>query len=237
MSEVSIREKYSLRPSSNSMEKMKDLLSGIHGISMDEVIELVASDESLGMRAWKIAFPHKGIEDFNPDEIGSAVGRIGVNVVVMLALGHILNTVVQNTFTTMAGLDVVPANPTNCPKLKDKYLTGCVQFRGKANGGIYVLFDNKLVKDFLTSMFGESTGDGPTFDLVFDSVGELVNIFAGNLQSNLCDVDLDCKLQTPVVGVMEVEKLRCPTGFYHEPFTFLHHGSICWVHLYVRSWK
>ncbi len=232
-----LREKYKLAPRNAAMERVKKLLQNARNISLEQISTIIASDEELCRRAYAIAFPSNPNCNATQDDASAAVDRVGLNILVILTLGNILNNTVIKTFETMAGISLKPANPLNCLKSEDEYLTGCVSFHGKANGRIYMVFDDALSNEVYGGVYGNNNPTDEEQHLVRDTVGELVNIITGSLQSNLCDAGLDCRLVVPAVSRMEMEKMEKPPGHQHEVFVFLTNGKTCWVHLMVNPNK
>lgn len=216
------------------MEKVKKLLQNAKSISLEQISAIVAADKNLCRRAYAIAFPGRTDVPETQMDAAAAVSRVGINILVILALGNILNSTVIRTFETMTQMGLKSGNPLNCLKSEDEYITGCVSFHGKANGMIYMVFEDGLAEKVYGSIYGKSQIDESQRYLVHDTIGELVNIIAGNLQSNLCDAGLDCKIVVPSVSRMEMSHMNRPPGYHHEVFVFIYEGSPCWVHLLVN---
>ena len=73
-----------------------------------------------------------------------------------------------------------------------------------------------------------------TPEMVRDSVGELVNIITGNLQSNISGAGILCKLEVPNVRCQDEPEIQPIKYAKNESFVFTSEEVQFWVHFSIK---
>ena len=94
-----------------------------------------------------------------------------------------------------------------------EHVLGAVEFSGKATGLVHVRLTAPAAQRLAATIIGVDPGQLTDAGEIDDVIGELVNIVVGNLQSNLCDAGMDCKLTVPKVSrTSDFEEARVSGG-------------------------
>ena len=116
---------------------------------------------------------------------------------VLMAVTNQLEEAVLTIWTTMVGLEAIPApfNTSDMKRLNSGLLTGCVQITGAWRGAVLVNCYVSLARKFASSMFGMSEHEVTPQD-INDALGELTNMIGGSFKSFLPE---SSTLSLPVV--------------------------------------
>ncbi len=186
--------KYQLAPLPGNVQRLGKLIEGGFDRNADEIAQIIKSDEALSARVIRIATNGRKLAD--PMEIEVAVVRLGVSSITLIVMSDLLVNAVTRTFDTMLGAKLVPLD-----QLLElhKQVIGCIHFKGKANGHVFLRIPETASEWVVTHLMGPGTSASDALEMIQDIVGEMLNIVCGNFKSNLCDAGLSCTLMTPTV--------------------------------------
>lgn len=105
-----------------------------------------------------------------------------------------------SVFDTMLSLKLAPAPDGSSQIQSPERITGSVGFVGeKVTGAVYVHLPGALARLAAASMIGIGPEEVEGDEVVNDAVGEMCNMVAGGLKSNLCDAGAPCAVSTPAI--------------------------------------
>jgi CheY-specific phosphatase CheX len=192
-----LRNKYNLAPQPLVVNKIAGLVKGRSSASMEEINELITTNTGVTQKLITLAYPKQQAR------IGATVqmatSRLGVNRVIVVMVGDLLTKAIIETFETMVDMKLEVED--RATTLADHgYLIGTVRFTGENNGQVALAFSPHMAM-FLAAhlMGGELGGEEHTPGMINDTVGELVNIVTGSLQSKLTDAGLRSEVSLPEV--------------------------------------
>jgi chemotaxis protein CheX len=95
----------------------------------------------------------------------------------------------------------IAQEPPAIPSEEDEriQIIGSVGFVGEATGIICLYIEVALAKAITSSMLGIEEAEVDTDEMVNDAIGELSNMVAGFVKSQLCDGGLPCVLTIPSI--------------------------------------
>ncbi|MGO9599755.1 MAG: chemotaxis protein CheX [Isosphaeraceae bacterium] len=116
---------------------------------------------------------------------------------VLMAVTNKLEEAVLTIWTTMLGMEAVPAqlNTNDMKRLNSGLLTGCVQITGAWRGAVLVNCYVSLARKLAASMFGMSEHEVTSQD-INDALGEITNMIGGSFKAFLPE---SSTLSLPVV--------------------------------------
>jgi CheY-specific phosphatase CheX len=103
------------------------------------------------------------------------------------------------TFRTMIGLEMKSDEPSQMPTPASGFIVASVRFKGRATGDVLLAFPHSFGRFIAAHLLGGSPKDKWPAEALYDALGELVNIVAGNLQSRLTDAGLPSEMGLPEV--------------------------------------
>ena len=105
---------------------------------------------------------------------------------VLMAVTHKLEEAVMTIWSTMLGMEAVPAhiNSADMKRLNSGLLTGCVQITGAWRGAVLVNCYVSLARKLTATMFGMSEHEVTSKD-IDDALGELTNMIGGSFKAYL----------------------------------------------------
>lgn len=211
-----LMKKFGLEASPASVAKLSQLVSQ-RDQDLDKIAAMVKADKTLSTRLLKVANAKGRDPAFTQAE--DVIFRLGVGCVLLLAMEDPLAHAVKKTFQTMLSLKLEAVEPEKVTTFSGNQVIGCVNFSGKANGGVYLRFKKESAKTFAGTVLGmkpEELDD----DMVNDTIGELVNMVTGNFKSNLCDAGLNCTLTPPKIYTSEVFDKEQTPGVGYDLLAF-----------------
>jgi CheY-specific phosphatase CheX len=194
---VDLRAKYQLAPQPANVQKIAGLAKGRESATMEEITEIISSASGVTQRLMTLAYPRQTAR--LGATVQMATSRLGVNKVIVVMVGDLLSKAVMETFETMVGMNLEVADPSTIGPTEHSYLTGTVRFTGQNNGQVTLAFSPHLSLVIATTLLGGDMDEEHAPETINDTIGELVNIVTGNLQSKLCDADLQSDVGLPVV--------------------------------------
>ena len=215
---VDLRAKYQLAPQPANVAKISGLVNGRENASMDEITEIIKSDSGVTQRLLSLAYPKQQAR--LGATVQMATARLGVNRVIVVLVCDLLNKAVVETFQTMAEMELKTAEVQNFCLTDHGYLTGSVRFAGEANGQVTLAFSPHLSMLITAKLVGGAMGDDATVGVMNDTIGELVNIVTGNLQSKLSDAGLPSEVALPEVKYLHSLPKDPGTGGSFDEFYF-----------------
>jgi len=226
-----IREKFSLEPQPEIVARLEHLCKSTEEASLDEIADIISKDDVLTSRTLKIAFP--GQDDRTADDLFGAVNRLGTGIILILTMGDMLGQAVLKTFDTMLGINLTKVDPLSVTRKSEPCHMGSVDFSGSADGRVHLVFANALGERIASHLF-DVPNEELTEEMVTDSVGELVNIITGNLQSNISGAGILCKLKVPDVRCQDEPEIDPIKYAKNESFVFTSDEVQFWVHFSIK---
>jgi chemotaxis protein CheX len=226
-----LRAKYQIPPLPPSVKKIAGLVKGRQSASMDEIVGIIDNDRLVTQRLITMAFPKAAAR--KDATVQMAASRLGVTRVIIVIVGDLLTQAVIETFETMVALPLEIDDPTLMPSPESGELIGSVKFKGGANGEVRLSFSPYLSL-FLTARLNDGNlEDKYPPEVITDTIGELVNIVTGNLQSRLCDAGLPSEVGLPEVKPYWEFKTENIPGSSSEQFYFRGASHGLGVHLCI----
>ena len=223
-----------METNSRSVDQLSRLIDVSHTANINEIVKLIASDNSLKARTIRIA--RNGRPDGDDMDLDVAINRLGTGIVEILAMGNILMVSVLSTFKMMLNTLLMPVDPASLVRdEKPTGIVGAVEFNGVVYGKIYLDFPRESTRWLASTMTGipESSLSN---DIEMDAIGEIVNIIAGKLQSNICDAGLKCHLGLPNVDQARLVPVEKISGAKKETFAFRTNEHIFWIDFIVNPY-
>jgi len=142
-----------------------------------------------------------------------------------------LREVVESVWSSMLGLQLVPADHAYDRDPDARNLTGTVQITGEWTGAVMVDLPEKLARDAAAAMFGMEPDDLGEEE-VLDALGEVANMIGGNVKGLL---DAECKLSLPTIAEGGDFRVAVPGSSTHTLLVFDCDGKPFQVKLLVRE--
>jgi CheY-specific phosphatase CheX len=229
----SVKSAFGIETVPEHLEQLSRLIKVTDTASIDEIIEIISADPKLAQRTKRIALNGRD----NTDEITLevAVNRLGVGIVEVLAMGNLLTVSVLVTFRKMLGSDLTIMDASSKLRRDSDGVIGSIEFNGEVFGKIYLDFPSRATKQISSRLTGLPYEDIDE-EIEKDSVGELVNIICGQLQSNICDAGLSCHLGLPVVDEAQVVSIDKISGARKEVFAFKYGEDTLWIDFLINPY-
>lgn len=192
--------KYNLAAPPDNVLRLAKLVQGAFASNIQEISTIIKADPALSARVMQVATRGRTMDL----DIDSAVARIGVDQITLVVLTELLLHAVTKTFATMLSLGLEARETLGAT---GDQVVGCIQFKGKANGRVFLRIPCKAAQWMVPRFLGQDLPMEPS-ELFPDVVGEILNIVGGNFKSNLVDAGLACSLSVPQVDTR--------TGFSSE---------------------
>jgi chemotaxis protein CheX len=114
-------------------------------------------------------------------------------------LEELVTGAVTELFSTMLGMNMLPAALEPGFGNGEPHIAGAVGFVGRLSGVIYVFttvsFARRITATFLGLQESEVEGD----EMINDAMGEMANMLVGHLKSRISDRGMPCVLTIPSV--------------------------------------
>ena len=232
-----IAARYGLEPVPDSVIRLTQLVAN-QDADLEEIAKCIEQDKALTIRLLRAANPRADDEiDYGITTVNDALMRNGIGCVLLLAMGAPLAGALAKTFQTMLSLKLETLNPKTTQPLAGEHVLGAIEFSGKATGRLCLRLAPGDARLFAAAILGvkpEEMNDPAEVD---DVIGELLNIIAGNLKSNLCDAGLNCKLSPPLVTRTTEFRTGSVPGGGLERMAFRVSGQILFVDITVNPWN
>lgn len=186
-----LHAKYKLAKPPENVLRLGKLVQGAFDSNVQEIATIIKADAALSARVIKVAT--RGGK--TALEVEAAVARIGVHQVTLVVMTELLLYAVTKTFSTMLNASLEPREVLSS---SGDEVVGCIQFKGKANGRVFLRISCHSADWLVPRFLGKDLPMEPA-ELLPDVVGEILNIVGGNFKSNLVDAGLTCALSVPQV--------------------------------------
>ena len=114
-------------------------------------------------------------------------------------LEGLVTTAVTELFSTMLGMNMLPAPLESGFGNGETHVAGAVGFVGRLSGMVYVFttlsFARRITATFLGLEEAEVEGD----EMINDAMGEMANMLVGHMKSRISDRGMPCVLTIPSV--------------------------------------
>ena len=111
----------------------------------------------------------------------------------------LLNSGVNEVFSTMLTLDAQPAAPHDLHASGETLVAGSVGFIGDVQGLVYIHVTAAFARTLAGRMLGMPEAEIDGDEMVNDVIGELSNMIVGAVKSRLCDSGAPCVLTIPSI--------------------------------------
>ena len=186
----------------------------------DDIATVIDKDKMLTGRLLSAANPRAESEkDYKFTTVQESLSRVGMNWVLLLAMVDPLMRAVTKTFSTMIAVELENCKLKLMTPLTCTHVVAEVGFTGKATGVVQLRMmpdTARLIASRLLGLAAEEVTDPD----INDVIGEMGNVVGGNLKSNLCDANLDCKLSPPKISRTDSFLIYKPTGNIAERYGF-----------------
>jgi chemotaxis protein CheX len=232
-----IAARYGLEPVPDSVIRLTQLVAQ-QNAELDQVARVIEQDKALTARLLRAANPRDDDEaDYGITTVDDALMRNGIGCVLLLAMGTPLTHALAKTFQTMLGSKLEILNPRTAKSLAGEHVLGTIDFSGKATGHVNLRLGPDGARTFAAGILGLTPEEMNDASEINDVIGELLNIIAGNLKSNLCDAGLNCTLSPPRVKRTSEFKTQSAPGAGVERMAFSVSNVPLFVDITVNPWN
>lgn len=227
---------YGLDPLPDSVTELTRLVAGQEVVA-DRIAKVIAKDKALTAHLLRFANPRaESIHDYNITTVEDALTRVGMAPVILLALLDPLTRAVIKAFE-MFCLPLAPAPIQKLAPISGPHVLGVVEFSGQAAGVVYVRLEPSVAQRLAAAIIGVPPVELTNASEIDDVIGELVNIVAGNIKSNLCDAGITCTLGVPQVSRTADFKIKTVAGGVSERLGFAAADLRAFVDVSVNPWN
>lgn len=231
-----IVKRYDLHPLPDNLVQLTRLVARQEVVA-DQIVKLIAKDKALTAHLLRFANPRaECIEDYNITTVEDALTRIGMAPVILLTMLDPLTRAVIQAFE-MFRLPLAPAAVQKLKPITGPHVLGDVEFSGKADGVVYLRLEPAVAQRLAAAVIGVPTAELTQLSEIDDVIGELVNIVAGNIKSNLCDAGITCTLTVPQVSRTTDFKIKTVAGGVSERLGFAAGDLRAFVDVSVNPWN
>ena len=231
-----LAERYGLEPLSESVLQLSRLVARQEA-DLDEMAWIVSQDAALARRLIRAADPRaKNETECGMDVVRASLTCTGIRCVLLLAMSVPLAFALAKTFHTMLGAELVKIPFDASQPIAGEHLLCTIGFSGKAEGNVILRLSPDSARRAATAILRVKSEKITRDAEINDAIGELLNMVAGNLNSNLCDAGLDCQLHTPMVGRARTFEIEMVPGGGWERAVFHAPGILLFVDLTVNPW-
>jgi len=232
-----VAARYGLEPVPESVARLTQLVSQ-QDADLEKIAKVIEQDSALKARLLRAANPRADDEtDYGITTVEEALMRNGIGCVLLLAMGAPLSHALTKTFQTMLAFKLDTVNPRTTKPLVGEHVLGTIDFSGRATGHVNLRLGRDGARDFAAGILGLKSEDLKDTAEVDDVIGELLNIIAGNLKSNLCDSGLNCTLSPPRVQRTSEFKTQSAPGAGVERMAFSASNVPLFVDITVNPWN
>ncbi len=192
-----LRAHFKLTPVPGGVEQIAGLVRGKDSASMHEITNIINRDKAVTQRCMLTAYPKATARE--GATLSMATTRLGLSRVISLIVADLLQLTVVDTFQTMLSLDMKSEDPAQMQLPPGGFLMGSARFTGRATGDVLLAFPPAFARHVTAHLLGGHPDEKWPPETISDTVGELVNIVTGNLQSRLVDAGLPSEMGLPEV--------------------------------------
>jgi CheY-specific phosphatase CheX len=201
--------------------------------SLDEIATVIEGDSALTGPLMERAYPKAPVRQ--AATLQMATSRVGINYILVLLITDLITQYVLEVFQSAAAIALVKDDPTLMLHEGRSYLVATVRFKGKASGALFFVFSSPLTLQVADRML--QAGEEMTLENMHAAVGELVGVIAKNLEQGLNAGRLPCKIEAPVVSMMDHFPDERSPGGTNEEFYFRTGTSGLRVHLSISPFS
>jgi CheY-specific phosphatase CheX len=203
--------RYGLEPSSAAVLQLTRIVAR-QDSDLDEIAKIITKDKALSARLLRLANPRAESEDdYAFTTVDEALLRTGLAPVMLLAMVDPLTRAVVKAFG-MFQAPLTPGHRLSTDAFGASHVAASVEFVGKAAGIITIRLTSPIARDIAAKIIGVTPEELADQAEINDVIGELANMVAGNLKSNLCDAGFPCTLSIPEVESTNDFKLKKTAG-------------------------
>ena len=203
----------------------------------EEIAKILSKDKVVSARLLRFANPGAECEqDYTFTTVEEALLRTGMAPVILLAMiDPVVRAVVKASSMFETPLIQVPLSDLS--PFSGSHVLATVEFAGKGTGAVQVRVTSEAAQAFAAEVMKIPPEEMTDEAVIDDVVGELVNIIAGNLQSNLCDAGISCRLSAPQVCRVTTFRKQGMAGHAVERLGFEGSGMTAFVDVCVNPWS
>jgi chemotaxis protein CheX len=231
-----LSRKYGIEPLPESVVQLTRLVARREACA-EEIAKIVQRDPAISRRLLQFANPKAMNEaEFVITEVGDALMRTGMSPVILLAMVDPLIRAVIKAFE-MTKTHLVHEPLTHWHPFQGAHALGIVGFSGNATGVVHIRLESAVAHRLAAAIIDVDPKELTDPAEIDDVIGELVNIVAGNLKSNLCDAGIPCTLTPPKVErAVDCRIITIPGGV-SERLGFLGPDFQVLVDVSVNPWS
>lgn len=231
-----LSRKYGIEPLPESVVQLTRLVARREACA-EEIAKIVQRDPAISRRLLQFANPKAMNEaEFVITEVGDALMRTGMSPVILLAMVDPLIRAVIKAFE-MTKTHLVHEPLTHWHPFQSAHALGIVGFSGNATGVVHIRIESAVAHRLAATIIDVDPKDLTDPAEIDDVIGELVNIVAGNLKSNLCDAGIPCTLTPPKVERAPDCRMITIPGGVSERLGFLGPDFQVLVDVSVNPWS
>jgi hypothetical protein len=231
-----VAQRYGLKPAPESIARLTGLIAQ-QDANLEEIGKIIAKDAAMSARLLRFANPRATSEqDYDVDSVEEALMRTGLGPVILLAMIDPLKRAVLNAFEMFSSpLSLVPL--AKLQPLSGEHIVATARFDGKGTGLVQLRLAPAEARSIAISALSLTPDTSVSAEEIDDVVGELANMIGGNLESNLCDGGIHCKLAAPEVTRAEDFHKHGAAGGFSERLGFAATGLTAFVDVSVNPWS
>jgi CheY-specific phosphatase CheX/predicted regulator of Ras-like GTPase activity (Roadblock/LC7/MglB family) len=152
------------------------------------------------------------------------------------AIRKTIETTIIETFDAMMSMALEVATDTETDHLESgNAMVGAIHFGGEVVGVMSFRLTESMARKSTAAMLGIETAEIKSIEEVYDVIGELANIVAGNLKTEFLDVGLTCVISTPSITTGSDFKIDPVDIAPPVKFAFLHQDETVLVELCAKE--
>jgi flagellar motor switch protein FliN len=152
------------------------------------------------------------------------------------AIRKTIETTIIETFDAMMSMALEVATDTETDHLESgNAMVGAIHFGGEVVGVMSFRLTESMARKSTAAMLGIETAEIKSIEEVYDVIGGLANIVAGNLKTEFLDVGLTCVISTPSITTGSDFKIDPVDIAPPVKFAFLHQDETVLVELCAKE--
>ncbi len=229
-------ERYGLQPVPENVARLTKLIAK-QETDIEEIGKLIATDKAMSARLLRFANPRADSEDdYDLTTVDEALMRTGLGPVILLAMIGPLTRAVLNAFEMFATpIGAVPLQTLQ--PIAEEHVLATARFDGKGTGLVGLRLGPADARRIAGAVLGMPEAATVSAEEINDVIGELTNMIGGNLQSNLCDSGIECKLESPVVTQSSDFHKSSRSGAFSERLGFSGSNLVAFIDVSVNPWS
>ena len=152
------------------------------------------------------------------------------------AIRKTIETTIIETFDAMMSMGLEVAADTETAHLEGgNAMVGAIHFGGEVVGVMSFRLTESMARKATAAMLGIESAEIKSIEEIYDVIGELANIVAGNLKTEFLDVGLTCVISTPSITSGSDFKIDPVDIAPPVNFAFLHQDETVLVELCAKE--